>query len=338
VPYSRAQLDNSHIALRAYLASATQSRALDLADKYGIPRSQIDQLGMDISNGTIRIQDYRSMSKDVQALGQVRRLEIEQEMRKLRDQTSIVGDDVYAALKKVNPNFGATLGMYVNGNARVPASAWHNPNYKDNILTFGARVDPSMSEFTFKNKADTIANFTKGRAWQNVINIGTAYRHIGMLDSMVATTPHAPGGVGGRLVPDIISDKVQQWFGAADNPARNWLARWDTISQTAAEEIAKANAGTGASAQAQRDEWLAKFRAASSEDEKRNVIAAAKDLMNGKLTELEASFRAGTGRDPVRGIANILARTRGALSGDIQGDADRVKGMLDNRGWDAVPE
>jgi hypothetical protein len=160
-----------------------------------------------------------------------------------------------------------------------------------------------------------------------------------MLADMVPTTPHAPSMAGGgRYIPDVISNWVHENLGASDDPTRAYLSRWDTIAQTAAEEIAKANAGTGGSAQAQREEWLGKFRAAKSPDEKRNVIAAARDLMRGKLDELAGSYRAGTGRDPVRGISNILDRTRGALIGDQVGDAERVRGMLQNHGWDAVPE
>jgi hypothetical protein len=288
------------------------------------------------------VQDFRTMSKAEAALSQVRRLEIEEDMRNLRTNfPKIKGNDVYEALATINPDFASTLKNYVDGAARIPASAWHNPAYRDNILKFGRDIDPAMTEFRFKSKADTIANFTHGKAWTNTVAIGTAFRHIDLLKAMVPGTPHAPGVFGDRYASDWAYQTLQEYFGRPGE-TRDWIAGWGTVADTAADEIAKANASAGGSTQGDRLEWRSKFNSAKSESEKMRVINEAEQLMLGKLDMLGATYKAGTGRDPERGISEILKNPRSPLTGDQVQDAARVRAILDrrlkNRGWDATPE
>lgn len=185
------------------------------------PNTQIvETLARQMVNGTIKIQDLRNYPEWVKGLARARGDEILADMNRIAADPKIKGEaQVLAALQKVNPEFGAALKGYVDGDFSVPTSAWSNPGYRNRTIALGKKADPGFTEYTAKTRAATYKAFATGQEAKNLTSVATAYRHLNAVIDDLQRRPGLWTSVMGtnRLTSWMTSEEGRKAFGELSN-------------------------------------------------------------------------------------------------------------------------
>jgi hypothetical protein len=298
------------------------SRTLDVADKAGWDAAQIDKLGQNMANGTIKIQDLRAIPPAVRAYGEARRAEIERAEDAIAHDPNLQGEAVFQALDKINPEFSGVLRQYVNGVAPVPASAWRNPSYLNRTLALGTKADHTFNATNFTTRAATKRSFAMGQDARNVTSVATLDFHAERFLQNLQRLQ--------RMDPSV----AQQYFGTwkinpwkAPPQMQALFAQLDEDAHTVANEYERAVTG-GKPTVSGRDEqektmnwrWNTPESVISNVQEKQRL---AHERMHRLIERYEANV--GRGRDAMgdlyRGYAERPIGGEDALGGMATPDA-----------------
>lgn len=193
---------------------------------------------------------------------------------------------VLAAIDKQNPQIGAEIRGILDGSVtpRRDSPYW--------VYQLAHKADPSITQTTFKSRADTLKEHTTGKAGQNRIKLGTAVLHGDDLLNELETIGK-PGGVSSgdifleEHMPNILAGKIMPDTSAA-------VGRLNRAAETFAREYNAVMSYTGPGSMTERKEMKLEL----DPQNPRKAIAdvrKALDELKVRNAELKHNFEVGWG-------------------------------------------
>jgi hypothetical protein len=286
----------------------------------------INTLAQQMVNGTIKIQDLRNYPDWVKGMARARGDEIIADMHKIAQDPNITSrEQVLSALQKINPEFGAALKGYLDGNFTVPSSAWSNPGYKNRTIELGQKADPGFNEFTAKTRQKGYVDATSGKLAQNLTFTATAYKHLHHVEELLKQRPenYFTNLFKNYQVPGFI----ERWLGVHPED-RDIVAALGNAVQTANSEYERALVG-GRPTEGARKRESEEFPLTMGRT--RSMLMNIRDkkaMLSDRLTEIEGQFTAETGSQPQA----MYDRFRSVRSVSRQEDMDRIRAIRTDAG------
>lgn len=302
-------------------------------------QSEAARIGESIAQG--QNPDMKGVSPGVQAFAQSYAAQVQNSLDRL-NHLNVKPGDLMAAVEAADPNRAAMIQAIIDGRYEEPSGFSARNPFWAGVLQLANKIDPTLDATTFKTRAATYKAFTSGIQSRNLVAVGTAERHLEALDAAIAERPDITRytlGAGGwplNWTADQILTAV-----AGRSQAAQALSAYNTNVVIAANEIAKALASGGTTAEADRRQWEARFAASNTGPELRAAVGAARLALKNRLNVLQENFAAGSGR-PTEQMLPLFRKYNGAAqAADIaRVEADPTatppaapSAAPDNSGW-----
>lgn len=312
-------------ALPAVPGGSLRSPTLDLAKSKGFDPYQIDQLGQQLSNGTITIQQLQPIPKVIKAYAVARKNEIENGMTRIMLDPKINGKQVLTELDKVNPEFSRTLQGYLAGNFAVPQSAWRNANYLQRVIGLGSKVDPSFTSDNAKIRYSVKHSFAVGQDARNMTSISTLDFHARRMERDLTELKKYDPNILASYIGNL---RIGQWMHVPPH-VQQLMSQLGVDSETVANEYQRALTGGKPTVAGRNDDmksldwrWIGIDNAIASVQQRQ---AFAHDRMN----QLMKNYIAAVGPN-VGALGNLYLQyaTGSPAQAPLPTDAEKIEGEL----------
>jgi hypothetical protein len=286
------------------------------AQKQGYDTGFINDLGQQLITGQI---SAASLGRDVKGpareLALRRAAEIRNELRRILSDPNIKKGDaeaVFSAVEKQSKTLADDMRAIKAGAGGPPKK--DDPMFR--ALMF--KADPTFTDLSYKARAGAIDFYTKGRGADNVIRIGTSYKHINEALSAMDDLPSKLRQAleAGLLIP-------RSWIDALGPEGGAQIARAEQALHTVAAEVNQTLAYNRGAAFERRDltDQLNVYNYPATTRRLREL----QTLVAGRQKELQEDFDAKTSMD--------FNKIRRNISG-MNPDAAQGLSEMDQRGKD----
>lgn len=200
-------------------------------------------------------------------------------------------------LKTLSPPIASQVKALADGRMAFPSGFALRSPYWQNLLQAVAKYDPSFDAVNYNARAKTRADFTSGKAAQQVNAINTVIGHLSNLSDAAEALHNSDIPTFNQLA-NLVSR-------ATGSPK---VTNFDTIKKAVSDEVTRVWRQSGGS---ERDIEAAQknLDASGSPAQLRGAIATYADLLQSKLGSLNEQYRQGMGTDKVDMVTPAAAQT-----------------------------
>lgn len=187
-------------------------------------------------------------------------------------------------LSKVNPAFADMVRGLVDGKRPYPSTMAQRDPFWKSVLEYAAAYEPGWDATRYKQRADTIKDFTSGQAARNVTSLNTVTGHL-------ATLADAAKNLGNSGFTPY--NTLKNWF--ANKTGDPKVKTFELARNAVADELERVFRGTGGSVTG-IEEWKKTVGDADSPEQLQSVIKQAIELLGSRIEALRDQYTKGMGR------------------------------------------
>lgn len=187
-------------------------------------------------------------------------------------------------LAGVNPGIADMVRGLVDGKKPYPSSMAQRQPYWEAVLRLAGEYEPGWDANIYKQRSDTIKDFTSGVAARNVTALNTVTGHLATLSKRIDDLDNGTWRTG---------NKIGNWINTELGDPRT--KRFQLAVNAVADELERVFRGTSGSVEGIKA-WKETVNAADSPEQLKGIVKDAVELMGSRIEALRDQRAKGIGR------------------------------------------